>query len=480
MSVIQRACDDVYSSRASSAFASASTVERNVRSSPSKLDAFAIASFAWCASPPSSSSSRSPSSAAFAGATTIAPTALDRERREGRERAVQLAVDQRLGLAPERRHAGGSKLHGTLTALAPFAIEGRWGAIVVAPANAAELGDRELELLGGLAHQAKLAIANASSFEGLERTFLSTVEALANALEARDEYTSSHARWITDTAILVGQELGLDGETLKQLDFGALFHDIGKIGIPNSVLLKPGPLTHEERELIETHPELGAKIIAPIDQLQDVCGIVRACHERWDGAGYPDRKAGEEIPLEARIIFACDAFHAMTTDRPLSERARSAGRRCGGSRRRRARSSTRASSTSACACSSTHPRPTSGSRRGEASSPTRARARWPSRRPPRLRVDWSCHVELVRLLGGQISRVDRLASLVTSRSTLGLPVRLTGYWSSLQLVDGRVAIPVAQATGRACHRDWYVLAGNARAGSTRAARSGGRARPAAK
>ena len=179
-----------------------------------------------------------------------------------------------------------------------------------------EYGTRELDLLGGLAHQAKLAIANASSFEGLERTFLSTVEALANALEARDEYTSSHARWITDTALLVGQELGLDGDTLKRLELGALFHDIGKIGIPNSVLLKPGPLTEEERDLIETHPELGAKIIAPIDQLQDVCGIVRACHERWDGDGYPDRKAGEEIPLEARIIFACDAFHAMTTDRP--------------------------------------------------------------------------------------------------------------------------------------------------------------------
>ena len=71
--------------------------------------------------------------------------------------------------------------------------------------------------------------------------------------------------------------------------------------------------------MIERHPELGERILAPIDQLQDVCGIVRACHERWDGDGYPDRKAGEEIPLEARIIFACDAFHAMTTDRPYRE-----------------------------------------------------------------------------------------------------------------------------------------------------------------
>ncbi|HSO02538.1 MAG TPA: hypothetical protein VLS46_08425, partial [Gaiellaceae bacterium] len=91
--------------------------------------------------------------------------------------------------------------------IAPFSIEGRWGAISVASQPDVEYGDRELELLGGLAHQAKLAIANASSFAGLERTFLSTVEALANALEARDEYTSSHARWITDTALRVGTEL---------------------------------------------------------------------------------------------------------------------------------------------------------------------------------------------------------------------------------------------------------------------------------
>jgi diguanylate cyclase (GGDEF)-like protein len=207
-------------------------------------------------------------------------------------------------------------VHHSFAVLAPFSVDGRWGAIAIGPADPSAVSDRELELLGGLAHQAKLAIANASSFEGLERTFLSTVEALANALEARDEYTSSHARWITDTALLVGHELGLDGETLKRLELGALFHDIGKIGIPNSILLKPGPLTDDERELIERHPELGEKIIAPIDQLQDVCGIVRACHERWDGGGYPDRKSGEEIPLEARIIFACDAFHAMTTDRP--------------------------------------------------------------------------------------------------------------------------------------------------------------------
>ena len=207
------------------------------------------------------------------------------------------------------------------------------GAIVVSKLGLSQFDEDDLRLLEVLSGHAAVALENARLYEearreaatanalleDLERTFLSTVEALANALEARDEYTSSHARWITDTALLVGQELGLDEGTLKRLELGALFHDIGKIGIPNSILLKPGPLTSEERELIETHPELGEKIIAPIDQLQDVCGIVRACHERWDGGGYPDRKSGDEIPLEARIIFACDAFHAMTTDRPYRQ-----------------------------------------------------------------------------------------------------------------------------------------------------------------
>jgi len=92
------------------------------------------------------------------------------------------------------------------------------------------------------------------------------------------------------------------------------------IGIPNSILLKPGPLDDDERALLETHPELGERILAPIDQLGDVRPIIRACHERWDGAGYPDRVAGDQIPLESRIIFACDAYHAMTTERPYRKR----------------------------------------------------------------------------------------------------------------------------------------------------------------
>jgi diguanylate cyclase (GGDEF)-like protein len=206
-------------------------------------------------------------------------------------------------------------------AIAPLQIESRWGCIVaVLPHEEDYTLERELRLLGGLARQANLALANASNFEGLERTFVSTVEALANALEAKDEYTSTHARWIADLALRVGAEMGLDEKELKQLELGALLHDIGKIGIPSSILAKPGRLTAEERAIIETHPELGERIIAPIDRLQEVRAIVRHCHERWDGAGYPDGLSDEEVPLEARIIFVCDAYHAMTTNRPYRKR----------------------------------------------------------------------------------------------------------------------------------------------------------------
>jgi diguanylate cyclase (GGDEF)-like protein len=215
------------------------------------------------------------------------------------------------GLGPDFRRTVAERY-----ALASIALEPGDAALALALGANEPFDGRQLHLLAGIAAQAKLALTNALSFESLERTFLSTVEALANALEAKDEYTSSHARWIRDMAVEVGVALGLDPDTLKRIELGALFHDIGKIGIPADILSKPGPLTAEERELIETHPELGEKILAPIDQLEHVRPIVRACHERFDGNGYPDGLAGDAIPLEARIIFVCDAFHAMTTTRP--------------------------------------------------------------------------------------------------------------------------------------------------------------------
>jgi diguanylate cyclase (GGDEF)-like protein len=210
---------------------------------------------------------------------------------------------------------------GTSFVVAPMVIEGRLGCLAAALGEPhLQLAERTRRLIAGLAHQAQLALANAESWERLERTFVSTVEALANALEASDEAVSSHARWISDTALAVGRELGLEGKVARRLEYAALLHDIGKIGVPEEILKKAGPLTKAERAVIETHPILGDRILAPIERLTHVRAIVRACHERWDGNGYPDGKAGEEIPLEARIILVCDAFHAMVTDRPYRAR----------------------------------------------------------------------------------------------------------------------------------------------------------------
>jgi diguanylate cyclase (GGDEF)-like protein len=204
-------------------------------------------------------------------------------------------------------------------AIAPFTVDGRWGVVAAAIAARATPEDRELEPLASIARQTRLALQTATSYETLERTFLSTVEALANALEANDEYTSTHARWITDLALQVGNELGLEARELKRLELGALFHDIGKIGIPSRILTKPGPLTSEERTLVESHPILGERILAPIEQLGEVRHIVRCAHEHYDGTGYPDHLVGEQIPLESRIILACDAYDAMTSDRPYRQ-----------------------------------------------------------------------------------------------------------------------------------------------------------------
>jgi diguanylate cyclase (GGDEF)-like protein len=202
-------------------------------------------------------------------------------------------------------------------AIAPFRLDDRHGCLTVnAPDGEEGFSEQRLRLLAGLSHQAKLALANATSFARLRRTMFSTVEALANAAEANDRYTSTHAREIKELAVRVAEEIGVAPERMEQLELGALFHDIGKIGVETSILRKRGPLTPEERAVVEQHPEWGERILSPIDELAGVRPIVRHCHERWDGAGYPDALAGDAIPLESRIIFVCDAFHAMTTERP--------------------------------------------------------------------------------------------------------------------------------------------------------------------
>jgi putative nucleotidyltransferase with HDIG domain len=150
----------------------------------------------------------------------------------------------------------------------------------------------------------------------LESTFMTTLAALSDALEHKDAYTAEHAREVEQLAERVGERLGLAGDELRTVRYAALLHDIGKIGISSEILNKPAALTEDEFEKMKQHTVIGARMLERIPFFEHVHPLVRSAHERWDGRGYPDGLATREIPLGARIICACDAFHAMTSDRP--------------------------------------------------------------------------------------------------------------------------------------------------------------------
>jgi response regulator RpfG family c-di-GMP phosphodiesterase len=151
----------------------------------------------------------------------------------------------------------------------------------------------------------------------LEELFMASIQSLAQVLELKDPYTRGHSVRVSDYSAVIARELGIDGEMLRQIELGGHVHDIGKIGVREEVLNKPGKLTDAEYEHIMTHPVVGWRILAPLLADTPVAlNIVRSHHERFDGRGVPDRLAGAAIPLEARIAAAADAFDAMTSDRP--------------------------------------------------------------------------------------------------------------------------------------------------------------------
>ncbi len=151
----------------------------------------------------------------------------------------------------------------------------------------------------------------------LEELFLASVQSLAEALEVKDPYTRGHSVRVSRYAVIIAQTMGVDGEMLRQIELGGHVHDIGKIGVRESVLNKPARLTAEEYQHIMTHPLLGWRILAPLlGETPHALNVVRSHHERFDGRGIPDGLRGTAIPLEARIVAAADALDAMTSDRP--------------------------------------------------------------------------------------------------------------------------------------------------------------------
>ena len=170
-----------------------------------------------------------------------------------------------------------------------------------------------LALIANFARERELRIGHALN---LSTAYRGTAFLLGDVIEADDTYTGSHSREVVELSVAVADELGLDQDQRQRVELAALLHDVGKIRIPNEIINKPGKLNATEWAIIETHTIEGERMLQNVGGLlADVGHIVRSCHERWDGAGYPDGLLGNAIPLEARIVCACDAFHAMTSAR---------------------------------------------------------------------------------------------------------------------------------------------------------------------
>jgi HD-GYP domain-containing protein (c-di-GMP phosphodiesterase class II) len=153
-------------------------------------------------------------------------------------------------------------------------------------------------------------------FVEMREMFTQTIGALAEAVDKRDPYTSKHSQRVRSISVDIGRQMHVSAGELEALEWGGLLHDVGKIGVADSVLLKQGKLTREERIQMNAHPVLGAQIIGPVDRLAPELPVIRHHHEWYNGSGYPDRLMGDEIPKLARILHVADAFEAMTADRP--------------------------------------------------------------------------------------------------------------------------------------------------------------------
>jgi putative nucleotidyltransferase with HDIG domain len=180
------------------------------------------------------------------------------------------------------------------------------------------------------------AVEKQKHSDHLAELYLSTIKSLALAVDAKDQYTHQHILRVQRYAVAIAKRMGLADDELEGVNTGALLHDIGKIGVPDAVLLKPGRLTDEEFDLIKQHPSMGAQILGPVEFPWPVLPVVKYHHEKWDGTGYPEGLKGEAIPLTARILAVADVYDALTSNRSYRsawshEKARAEIERCAGS-----------------------------------------------------------------------------------------------------------------------------------------------------
>jgi putative nucleotidyltransferase with HDIG domain len=178
------------------------------------------------------------------------------------------------------------------------------------------LSNLDLQIINALSMQTSIFIENVKLYENLRNNYLSTIRAFAHAVEAKDEYTHGHSENVMNYTVALGRRMGIKGQELEHIKYAGLLHDIGKIGISEAILNKPGKLSDEEYNEIKKHPELGARIISNIPFLSQLVVLVQHHHEHYNGKGYPFGLAGDEIPLGSRMLSVSDTYEAMTSDRP--------------------------------------------------------------------------------------------------------------------------------------------------------------------
>jgi HD-GYP domain-containing protein (c-di-GMP phosphodiesterase class II) len=225
--------------------------------------------------------------------------------------AVAIRARIAFGASPRSQLAAFKSVWVMDAALAPVGL-----AVAIASVHASYGFLLVLPLVGLLSLFAREHRASIDNALELSHAYRGTAYLLGDVVEADDAYTGSHSRDVVELTLGVADRLGLDGRERRVAEFVALLHDVGKVKIPNEIINKPGRLTPEERGIMNAHTIEGEKMLERVGGLLGAVGsIVRSCHEHYDGSGYPDGLAGEEIPLVARIVCCCDAFHAMTSDR---------------------------------------------------------------------------------------------------------------------------------------------------------------------
>jgi putative nucleotidyltransferase with HDIG domain len=182
-------------------------------------------------------------------------------------------------------------------------------------AGAGTFSQRDLSLLSILANQAGISLENARLYEAVRQDYVDVIQALAGTVDARDHYTREHSNRVSIYGVAIARHLRLDEAFIETVQFGGLLHDIGKIGIPDTILNKPARLTPEEFQVMKGHSALGAGILRRVESLSHLVPLVLYHHERFDGGGYPEGLAGKKIPLGARILNVADSFETITSDR---------------------------------------------------------------------------------------------------------------------------------------------------------------------